>query len=111
MRALILILSIAVVAAGQGRNTTVSAPLPAPGAAGTVTLSLSEYNRLVELATRKGTQPDEVTPEKGGSLIRQTAVFDPVGLAGLMYWYALWGIHQVVFAGMLRNIVRAAGVH
>ena len=60
MRALILILSIAVVAAGQGRNTTVSAPLPAPGAAGTVTLSLSEYNRLVELATRKGTQPDEV---------------------------------------------------
>ena len=48
----------------------------------------------------------EVTPEKGGSLIRQTAMFDPVGLFGLVYWYALWGIHQVVFAGMLRNIVR-----
>ena len=51
----------------------------------------------------------EVTPEKGGSLIRQTAVFDPVGLFGLVYWYALWGIHQVVFAGMLRNIVKATG--
>ena len=51
----------------------------------------------------------EVTPEKGGSLIRQTAVFDPVGLLGLVYWYALWGIHQVVFAGMLRNIIKAAG--
>jgi uncharacterized protein YbjT (DUF2867 family) len=51
----------------------------------------------------------EVTPEKGGSLIRQTAVFDPVGLLGLVYWYALWGIHQMVFAGMLRNIIKAAG--
>src|SRR5215204_7343435 len=60
MRALILILLITVVAAGQQRNTTVSAPLPAPGTAGTVTLSLSEYNYLVELATRKGTTPDEV---------------------------------------------------
>jgi uncharacterized protein YbjT (DUF2867 family) len=50
----------------------------------------------------------EVTPEAGGSLIRQTALFDPVGLRGLLYWYALWGIHQLVFAGMLRNIVRAA---
>ncbi|HEY7482467.1 MAG TPA: DUF2867 domain-containing protein [Gemmatimonadales bacterium] len=50
----------------------------------------------------------EVTPENGGSLIRQTALFDPVGLAGLIYWYGLWGIHQLVFAGMLRNIVKAA---
>jgi hypothetical protein len=50
----------------------------------------------------------EVTPEKGGSLIRQTALFDPVGLGGLVYWYALWGIHQLVFAGMLRGIARAA---
>ncbi len=50
----------------------------------------------------------EVTPEAGGSLIRQTAMFDPVGVAGLLYWYGLWGVHQLVFAGMLRNIVRAA---
>ena len=50
----------------------------------------------------------EVTPEAGGSLIQQTALFDPVGLRGLLYWYALWGIHRLVFAGMLRNIVRAA---
>jgi uncharacterized protein YbjT (DUF2867 family) len=50
----------------------------------------------------------EVTPEAGGSLIHQTALFDPVGLRGLLYWYALWGIHRLVFAGMLRNIARAA---
>jgi hypothetical protein len=60
MKALILILSIAIVAAGQQRNTTVDVRLPAPGTAGTVTLSLSEYNRLVELATRKDKAPDEV---------------------------------------------------
>lgn len=50
----------------------------------------------------------EVTPADGGSLIRQTALFDPVGVGGLLYWYGLWGIHQIVFAGMLRQIAFAA---
>jgi hypothetical protein len=50
----------------------------------------------------------EVTSAAGGSLIRQTAIFDPVGVRGLLYWYGLWGIHRMVFAGMLRNIARAA---
>lgn len=36
--------------------------------------------------------------------IRQTAIFDPVGLRGLIYWYALYPIHQFIFAGMLRNL-------
>ncbi len=52
----------------------------------------------------------EVTPEGTGSLIRQTALFDPVGLAGLLYWYGLWGIHQLVFGGMLRGLVQAAEI-
>jgi hypothetical protein len=52
----------------------------------------------------------EVTPEAGGSLVRQTAIFDPLGVWGLIYWYALWGIHQMVFAGMLNNIIRAARI-
>ena len=60
MRALILILLITVVATGQHRNTTQYTPLPAPGTAGTVTLTLSEYNRLVELANRKDKLPDDV---------------------------------------------------
>lgn len=41
-------------------------------------------------------------------MIRQTAIFDPLGLAGLAYWYGLYPLHQLVFAGMLRNIARAA---
>ncbi len=52
----------------------------------------------------------EVTGQPGGSLIRQTALFDPVGLGGLIYWYGLWAIHQWVFAGMLRSLVREATV-
>jgi len=44
----------------------------------------------------------------GGSTIRQTAVFDPAGLFGLLYWYALYPVHQYVFGGMLRGIVSAA---
>ena len=50
----------------------------------------------------------EVTSNGDSSTIRQTAIFDPVGLFGLSYWYALYPLHQFVFAGMLRNIARAA---
>jgi hypothetical protein len=48
----------------------------------------------------------EVEPDGTGSVIHQTAIFDPVGLAGLAYWYALWPLHQLVFRGMLREIAR-----
>ncbi|QQS48125.1 MAG: SDR family oxidoreductase [Acidobacteriota bacterium] len=50
----------------------------------------------------------EVTGEGDSSTIRQTAIFDPVGLSGLAYWYALYPLHQFIFAGMLRGIVDAA---
>lgn len=50
----------------------------------------------------------QVTPAAGGSTIRQTAVFDPKGLAGLAYWYAVWPLHAFVFKGMLRGIAREA---
>jgi uncharacterized protein YbjT (DUF2867 family) len=49
----------------------------------------------------------EVSATGRGSLIRQTAIFDPVGLLGLAYWYALYPAHRLVFAGMLKGIVRA----
>ena len=49
-----------------------------------------------------------VEPDGVGALITQTAVFDPRGLAGLAYWYGIWPLHRMVFAGMLRNLARAA---
>lgn len=50
----------------------------------------------------------EVEPEPNGSRLRQTATFDPLGLWGLAYWYGVWPLHQLVFAGMLRRMARAA---
>ncbi|MBN2507834.1 MAG: SDR family oxidoreductase [Verrucomicrobia bacterium] len=50
----------------------------------------------------------EVRPDGNGARLRQTAMFDPVGLWGLAYWYAVWPLHQLVFAGMLRGISQSA---
>jgi hypothetical protein len=52
----------------------------------------------------------EVSPGPGGttSTIRQTAIFDPVGLLGLAYWYGVFPVHRLVFVGMLRGIAQAA---
>jgi uncharacterized protein YbjT (DUF2867 family) len=41
------------------------------------------------------------------SLIRQTAIFDPIGVAGLMYWYVLYPVHKLMFGKMLNAIAAA----
>jgi hypothetical protein len=47
----------------------------------------------------------QVRPQPDGtSLLSQTAYFAPKGLSGLAYWYGLYPIHRVVFAGMIRKI-------
>ena len=51
--ALILILFLTTTTYGQHRNSPADAALPAPGGTGTVTLSLAEYDRLIDLASRK----------------------------------------------------------
>jgi hypothetical protein len=48
----------------------------------------------------------EVEPAGSGSVVRQTAVFEPAGLAGLAYWYLLYPFHAWIFRGMLREIVK-----
>lgn len=50
----------------------------------------------------------EVDGDATSSHIHQTAIFDPVGLWGRLYWYALFPLHGLIFGGMLRNIKRAA---
>jgi len=60
--AVILILLLTITTYGQQRNSAVDAALPAPGSTGTVTLSLAEYNRLVDLATRQP-RPADATPQ------------------------------------------------
>jgi uncharacterized protein YbjT (DUF2867 family) len=72
-----------------------------------------EPNRLLRLAAEmkipgRAWLEFEVSGTEHGSQIRQTAFFDPVGLLGLAYWYALYPVHRVVFSGMLKGLVRAA---
>lgn len=50
----------------------------------------------------------EVTADGTSSIIRQTAIFDPVGLWGLAYWYCIYPLHQLIFRDMLHGIARAA---
>lgn len=50
----------------------------------------------------------EVDPTANGSRIRQTAIFEPVGLGGLAYWYGIYPLHALVFRGMLRSIAANA---
>lgn len=51
----------------------------------------------------------EVEAKGRGSVLHQTAIFDPLGISGLLYWYGLYPLHAIVFSGMLRGLARAAG--
>ncbi|HSL71906.1 MAG TPA: SDR family oxidoreductase, partial [Longimicrobiales bacterium] len=42
----------------------------------------------------------EVSGDGSRSVIQQTAIFEPRGLAGLLYWYALYPVHNLIFGGM-----------
>ena len=50
----------------------------------------------------------EVEPAEKGSRITQTAVFQPLGLGGLICWYGFSPIHCIIFRWMLKGIARRA---
>ena len=47
-------------------------------------------------------QPD------GQTLLTQTAFFEPKGLLGLIYWYAIYPIHGLIFSGLIRKVAEQA---
>ena len=53
----------------------------------------------------------EVTSDSAGSVIRQLASFDPLGLLGRAYWYSVLPFHHFVFSGMLQGIAASVGNH
>lgn len=72
-----------------------------------------EPNRLLRLISEmhlpgRAWLEFEVTGTGSSTTIRQTAIFDPVGLTGQTYWYSLYLPHELVFRGMLRGIAQAA---
>ena len=50
----------------------------------------------------------EVLGSDAMSTIRQTAVFEPIGLGGLVYWYSIYPLHALVFSRMLSGIASRA---
>ena len=72
-----------------------------------------EPNRLLRLTAEmrlpgRAWLQFDIEGDDSGTVIRQTALFDPKGLAGILYWYALFPLHKVIFAGMLRRLVQVA---
>lgn len=51
---------------------------------------------------------DVIPDGPGRSRLMQTAVFEPRGLFGILYWYALYPVHQIVFSGLIQSIARRA---
>jgi len=47
--------------------------------------------------------------KRGRTELQQHSRYLPKGLAGLIYWYALYPFHQWVFKGMLEGIAKAVG--
>ena len=50
----------------------------------------------------------EVIEKENTSTIKQTAIFEPIGIFGKIYWYSLYPLHQLIFAGMLQAIADKA---
>jgi uncharacterized protein YbjT (DUF2867 family) len=50
----------------------------------------------------------QLEPVEGGTRVRQIATFEPSGVLGWLYWWAIFPFHWLVFPGMLRRIVREA---
>lgn len=50
----------------------------------------------------------EAIPIEGRTQLVQTAIYEPKGLFGLIYWYALFPIHTLLFGQMANRIVQGA---
>jgi hypothetical protein len=46
----------------------------------------------------------EVERREGRTIVRQTALFEPRGLPGTLYWYSLLPAHALIFPALLRKL-------
>jgi hypothetical protein len=49
----------------------------------------------------------DIERNSAGTRIRQSAIFEPHGLPGFLYWYGLWPVHRVLLPGMLKGMAKA----
>jgi len=50
----------------------------------------------------------EARGDGAGTLLVQTAGFEPKALAGWLYWWGLYPMHRLIFSGLIRAIARKA---
>ncbi|UCH24925.1 MAG: DUF2867 domain-containing protein [Trueperaceae bacterium] len=50
----------------------------------------------------------EAVEQEGKTNLIQTALFEPKGLAGVLYWYGLYPLHRLIFRDMVRAVARRA---
>jgi uncharacterized protein YbjT (DUF2867 family) len=54
----------------------------------------------------------QIKPQaRSDSILSQVAYFAPKGIAGFLYWYILFPVHRLIFAGLLKSIARRAIEH
>jgi uncharacterized protein YbjT (DUF2867 family) len=52
----------------------------------------------------------ETIPENGGTRLIQRLLFEPIGLAGVAYWYAFYPMRRVLLGNLVRSLARGAKV-
>jgi uncharacterized protein YbjT (DUF2867 family) len=62
----------------------------------------------MKLPGRAWLQFESLPYEGGQTRLVQTAFFAPKGLFGFAYWYGLYPLHRIIFAGMIRNLAQRA---
>jgi len=76
-------------------------------------LAVEPERRLLLLAEMKlpgwATLDLRLSPRDGGTELLLLTSFQPRGLWGLAYWWAMWPAHGLLFPAMLRSLARAAG--
>ncbi len=50
----------------------------------------------------------ESEPEGDGTMLIQTAIFEPFGLAGQLYWNLLYPVHKIMFSGLAKRLAKRA---
>lgn len=96
---------------GMRRGSIEGRPLQAGDALDFWRVEAVEKNQLLRLRSEmklpgRAWLQFEIGGHAGGSRLVQTALFDPRGLPGLLYWYLLYPAHALIFRGMLRGIIR-----
>ena len=50
----------------------------------------------------------EAVPDGDGTQLVQTALFEPYGLSGQLYWNLLYPVHKLIFSGLVHAIADLA---